>query len=76
MVTQTLEPPTFADILSARTVLSRHLRPTPMLRHAPIEELVGTEVWVKHENHLPTAAFREIVRPLRELTHPNEVAAT
>ncbi|HEX3150952.1 MAG TPA: HYExAFE family protein [Gemmataceae bacterium] len=25
--------------------------------------------------HLPTAAFREVVRPLRELTHPREVAA-
>ena len=23
--------------------------------------------------HLPMAAFREVVRPLRELTHPNEV---
>jgi hypothetical protein len=25
--------------------------------------------------HLPTAAFREIVRPLRDFTHPNEVTA-
>jgi hypothetical protein len=24
--------------------------------------------------HLPTAAFREVVRPLREFTHPNEVS--
>jgi hypothetical protein len=24
--------------------------------------------------HLPTAAFREVVRPLREFTHPTEVA--
>jgi hypothetical protein len=25
--------------------------------------------------HLPAAAFREVVRPLRDLTHPNEVTA-
>jgi len=25
--------------------------------------------------HLPTAAFREVVRPLREFTHPSEVTA-
>ena len=29
-----------------------------MYRHAPLEAMVGTEVWVKHENHLPTAAFK------------------
>ena len=53
-----LAPPTFTDVLEARSVLARHLARTPLLRHSPIDRIVGTDVWVKHENHLPTAAFK------------------
>lgn len=50
--------PTFADVLEARRTIGPHLRPTPLLEHAGISELVGTETYVKHENHLPTGAFK------------------
>ena len=35
-----------------------HLSPTPLLNWPLLSEAVGTEVWVKHENHLPTGAFK------------------
>jgi threonine dehydratase len=50
--------PTLADVETARDVIAPHLRPTPLLAHAGLRELVGTEVLVKHENHLPTGAFK------------------
>lgn len=50
--------PTFRDVLAARRSVSRHLAPTPLLRSAGLSERLGADVWVKHENHLPTAAFK------------------
>lgn len=42
----------------ARELVGRHLAPTPARRWPLLEELTGTETWVKHENHLPTGAFK------------------
>jgi threonine dehydratase len=50
--------PTFADVLEARRTIGRHLRPTALHAHAGLGELVGADVVVKHENHLPTGAFK------------------
>lgn len=50
--------PTFADVLEARRTIGAHLRPTPLLSHAGVTALVGAETFVKHENHLPTGAFK------------------
>ncbi|MEX0816628.1 MAG: threonine/serine dehydratase [Gaiellales bacterium] len=35
-----------------------YLPRTPVYRYAGLSELVGAEVWVKHENHQPTGAFK------------------
>jgi threonine dehydratase len=53
-----LELPVFADVLSAAAAIRPHLQATPLLRHPLLERAVGTEVWVKHENHQPTGAFK------------------
>jgi threonine dehydratase len=53
-----LEPPTLADIYAARQVVYRHLKPTPVLRSAALDRLLGTETVVKCENLLPTGAFK------------------
>jgi threonine dehydratase len=50
--------PTFADVLDARRRISPHLRPTPLFGYASLDELLGTEVFVKHENHQPVGAFK------------------
>jgi threonine dehydratase len=50
--------PTLADVLDARRRISPHLRPTPLFGYASLDELLGTEVFVKHENHQPVGAFK------------------
>ncbi|TMC49280.1 MAG: threonine dehydratase [Chloroflexi bacterium] len=52
------ESPTFDDVLAARERISPHLRPTPLYAYPSLAELVGTGVWVKHENHQPVGAFK------------------
>jgi threonine dehydratase len=50
--------PTLADVLEARRSIARYLRPTPLYGYASLDELLGTEVFVKHENHQPMGAFK------------------
>ncbi|MDQ3778358.1 MAG: threonine/serine dehydratase [Actinomycetota bacterium] len=50
--------PTLADVLDARRRIARHLRPTPLYSYAALDDLVGAEVFVKHENHQPVGAFK------------------
>jgi threonine dehydratase len=49
---------TLADVLSARRIVARALRPTPLLRHALLNAETGLDLYVKHENHNPTSAFK------------------
>ena len=53
-------PITIADVLQARERIRGTLAPTPFRRYAPLDELVGygIRVFVKHENHQPTQAFK------------------
>ncbi len=53
-----MKAPTFDDVLEARERISEHLSPTPLYAWPALAELVGTEVWVKHENHQPVGAFK------------------
>jgi threonine dehydratase len=53
-----LHVPTLGDVLEARRRIQPHLRRTPLYEYAALTELVGTEVWVKHENHQPVGAFK------------------
>jgi len=50
--------PTLHDIIAARANVYRHLRPTPLYHYAGLSQLVGAQVWVKHENHQPIGAFK------------------
>jgi threonine dehydratase len=50
--------PTLSDVLEARRRISPHLRPTPLYRYGALDELLGAEVFVKHENHQPVGAFK------------------
>ena len=53
-----LKEPAFADVLDAARQIRPYLQPTPLRRYPPLERLVGTELYVKHENHNPTGAFK------------------
>jgi threonine dehydratase len=50
--------PTFADVLRARQQIASFLRPTPLYPYPSLSQLVGCQIWVKLENHLPTCAFK------------------
>jgi threonine dehydratase len=57
-VETTLVEPTFTDVLEAAKRIRPYLSPTPLRRYAALDRLVGAEVYVKHENHNPTGAFK------------------
>ncbi len=53
-------PITFGDVLAARNRIRPHLPSTPFRSYAPLDSAVGEgiRVFVKHENHQPTNAFK------------------
>ena len=46
------------DVLAARRIVYRTLRPTPLLQHALLQAETNLDLYVKHENHNPTGAFK------------------
>src|SRR5437763_8904207 len=50
--------PTFDDVLAARERIRPYLKPTALHRYPALDELLGTQTWVKHENHQPICAFK------------------
>lgn len=53
-----LAPPSLEDIRAARERIAPHITPTPLMRHPLLDAEVGHELWIKHENHNPTGAFK------------------
>jgi threonine dehydratase len=53
-----MQPPTLQDIYAARSRVYSSLKPTPLLKHALLDEALGLDLYVKHENHNPTCAFK------------------
>ena len=53
-----IKPPVFDDVLSARETIAPYLKRTPLLNHPLLSSHLGADVWVKHENHLATGAFK------------------
>jgi threonine dehydratase len=53
-------PISWDDIVAARRRIAPHLSPTPLRRYAALDAEIGNDirVLVKHENHLPTNAFK------------------
>jgi threonine dehydratase len=57
-VQTSLTAPTLNDVYIARERIAPHLSRTPLLRHPLLDEATGLSIWVKHENHNPTCAFK------------------
>lgn len=55
---ESLKDLTLESIESAAELIYRTLLPTPQLSWPLLSERCGCEVWVKHENDLPTGAFK------------------
>lgn len=50
--------PSYREIVAARPAVSTHLPATPLRHSAGLSALLGAELWVKYENHLPTGSFK------------------
>mgnify|MGYP002663933002 FL=1 len=50
--------PTLAEIEAAAAVVYRVFAATPQYRWALLSERLGTDCWLKHENHTPVGAFK------------------
>ena len=51
-------PPDLSDVLEARKRIAPFLPRTPFRRYPSLESELGCQVFVKHENHNPTGAFK------------------
>ena len=53
-------PISWNDVVDARKRIAAHISPTPLRRYAALDAEVGHDirVLIKHENHLPTNAFK------------------
>ena len=47
-----------SELEAAAELVHRHMSPTPQYNWPLLSQTVGAEVWVKHENHTPTGAFK------------------
>lgn len=53
-----MQLPSLSDLETASKLVYQSLLPSPQLHWPLLSEDCGCEVWVKHENHLPTGAFK------------------
>jgi len=53
-----MQAPALKDIYDARPRVYRALKRTPLLGHPLLAAETGLEIYVKHENHNPTGAFK------------------
>ncbi len=49
---------TSAELSEAAKLVARHMTPTPQYAWPTLAARTGCKVWVKHENHTPTGAFK------------------
>ncbi|WP_345781089.1 threonine dehydratase [Prosthecobacter sp.] len=50
--------PTLSEIEAAKALIRPHIRETPTYRWPLLENGLGLELWMKHENHTPVGAFK------------------
>ncbi len=53
-----MEWPQFNDVLEARRLLSDFLPRTPLYSYPHLNQLLDAKIFIKHENYLPTGAFK------------------
>jgi len=53
-----MQLPTLAEIEAAQKIVYSSMPPTPQYTWPLLNQRLGTEAWVKHENHSPVGAFK------------------
>ena len=49
---------TFQNIIAARQVVGRFLKPTALIHYPELSDRLGFHAYIKHENHHPTGSFK------------------
>lgn len=49
---------TLSDVLAAQRTIRPYLAPTPLYRYPALDQLVGAQTYIKHENYQPIGAFK------------------
>ncbi len=57
-MTQPMQAPVLKDVYAARARVYPTVRPTPLMYHPLLGAEMGLSIYVKHENHNPTGAFK------------------
>jgi threonine dehydratase len=57
-ISDVMTAPTPRDVYAARQRVYRAVKPTPLMRHPLLAAETGLDIYVKHENHNPTGAFK------------------
>jgi threonine dehydratase len=47
-----------SNSLGARQIIKKFISPTPLRQYKSLNRIIGTQVFVKHENHNPTGTFK------------------
>ncbi len=50
--------PSLSDVFDAKRRIKPYLPRTPLIKYDSLGEMLSGEVYIKHENHLPTNAFK------------------
>src|SRR5690348_4623936 len=53
-----MDIPRFQDVLQAQRRIRPYLSRTPLHSYPAINQLIGAQVYVKHENYQPVGAFK------------------
>ena len=53
-----VEAPSYEEVIRARKQIAPYLLRTSLHEYPALNDLVGTRVFIKHENHQPTCAFK------------------
>jgi len=51
-------PISIAEVVRARSIVKRSIKPTQLIRYEGFSRAIQAEVYVKHENHNPTGSFK------------------
>lgn len=76
-----MQSPTLKDVYEARVRVYPVVRPSPLMRHPLLAQETGLDIFVKHENHNPTGAFKvrgglNLIGSLSEADRRGVVTAT
>ena len=51
-------PISISEVIRARRIVRRFLKPTQLVYYEGLSRAIGAEVYIKHENHNPTGTFK------------------